>query len=156
MEKITEDSGPEISAEAEFTVEFYEIDSMEVVWHGNYINYLERARCILLNRIGYGYQEMRETGFAFPVTEVSLKYIRPLRFGEKVRVKAILEEYENRLKIRYEIFNAMGELTTKALSTQMAFDIAKNDSCFVCPQIFIDKVVKLKTELCKTGGAGAS
>jgi acyl-CoA thioester hydrolase len=141
-----------ISAETEFTVEFYEVDSMEVVWHGVYINYLERARRALLDLIGYGYKSMKDAGFAFPVTEVSLKYIRPLRFGEKVRAKAILEEYENRIKIKYELYNAAGEITTKAVSTQMAFDIAKNDSCFFCPQVFIDKVEQLKTELLKNGG----
>jgi len=147
MINFSENDKLKISAETEFTVEFYEVDSMEVVWHGTYINYLERARCVLLNRIGYGYKTMKETGFAFPVTEVSLKYIRPLRFGEKARVRAILEEYENRIKIRYEIFNDAGEITTKAVSTQMAFDIAKNSSCFVCPQMLIDKIEQLKAEL---------
>ena len=147
MSKIQDNDELKITAEAEFSVEFYEVDSMEVVWHGIYINYLERGRCALLNRIGYGYKAMKETGFAFPVTEVSLKYIRPLRFGEKARVRAILEEYENRLKIRYEIFNASGEITTKAVSTQMAYDIAKNDSCFVCPKVLIDKVEQIKAEL---------
>jgi acyl-CoA thioester hydrolase len=144
---------PRISAEVKFTVEFYEVDSMEVVWHGNYVNYLERARRALLNRIGYNYQAMKESGFAFPVTDVSLKFIRPLRFGETVQVRAILDEYENMLRIKYELFNAAGELTTKGVSTQMAFDMKKNDSCFVCPQILIDKVEQLKAEVSKTGSS---
>ncbi|MDR2314723.1 MAG: acyl-CoA thioesterase [Spirochaetaceae bacterium] len=135
-----------ISAELEFSVEFYEVDSMEIVWHGNYINYMERARRALLNRIGYGYRSMKEAGFAFPVIDVSLKFIRPLRFGDRVRARAVLEEYENRLRIKYELFNAdTGELTTKGTSTQMAFDIAKNDSCFVCPPGLIKKVEDLLT-----------
>ncbi|MDR2073677.1 MAG: acyl-CoA thioesterase [Spirochaetaceae bacterium] len=145
-----------ISAELEFSVEFYEVDSMEIVWHGNYINYMERARCALLNLIGYGYRSMKESGFAFPVTDVSLKFIRPLRFGDRVRARAILDEYENRLRIKYELFNAgTGELTTKGISTQMAFDIAKNDSCFVCPPVFIKKVEEfLKSDPEKQNPAG--
>ncbi|MDR2211842.1 MAG: acyl-CoA thioesterase [Spirochaetaceae bacterium] len=130
-----------ISAEVEFSVEFYEVDSMEVVWHGNYVNYLERARRALLSRIGYGYRSMKESGFAFPVIDVSLKFIRPLRFGDRVRAMAVLDEYENRLRIKYKLFNAgTGELTTKGTSTQMAFDIAKNASCFACPRVLIEKV----------------
>jgi acyl-CoA thioester hydrolase len=141
-----------ISAETEFNVEFYEVDSMEVVWHGNYVNFLERVRCVLLNRIGYNYQAMKESGYVFPVTEVSLKFIKPLHFGDAVRARAYLEEYENRLRIKYELFNAVtGELTTRGVSTQMAFDIAKNDSCFVCPAIFTERVEKLLREL--AGGA---
>jgi acyl-CoA thioester hydrolase len=133
-----------ITAETEFNVEFYDVDSMEVAWHGNYVKYLEKARCALLDQIGYGYPAMKDSGFAFPVTEISLKYIRPLRFGERVRARAILDEYENRLRIKYELYNARtGELTTKGMSTQMAVDIGKGDSCFICPQIFIDKVETL-------------
>jgi acyl-CoA thioester hydrolase len=135
-----------ISAEIEFTVEFYELDPLEVVWHGNYLNYFERVRRVLLDRIGYGYAEMKTSGFAFPVTGVSLKFIRPLRLGDRVRARAVLEEYENRLRINYELFNAAGEITTKGQSTQMAYDMAKNDSSFVCPQIFIDKVEALLAE----------
>jgi acyl-CoA thioester hydrolase len=41
-----------ITAETEFTVEFYDVDSMEIVWHGNYVKYLEKARCVLLDHIG--------------------------------------------------------------------------------------------------------
>jgi acyl-CoA thioester hydrolase len=137
-----------ISAETEFNVEFYEVDSMEVVWHGNYVNFLERVRCVLLNHIGYNYLAMKESGYAFPVTEVSLKFIRPLRFGDKVRARAYLEEYENRLRIKYELFNAAtGELTTKGVSTQMAFDMAKNDSCFICPAVFTDRVEAMLRDL---------
>ncbi|MDR0599436.1 MAG: acyl-CoA thioesterase [Treponema sp.] len=137
-----EDCG--ISAGTEFTVEFYEVDSMEVVWHGNYVNYLERARRALLDHIGYGYGEMKESGYAFPVTGLSLKFIRPLRFGDRVRARAVLEEYENRIRIKYELFNAVtGELTTRGTSTQMAIDMVKGESRFTCPRVFIDRVERL-------------
>ncbi|MDR1318145.1 MAG: acyl-CoA thioesterase [Treponema sp.] len=139
-----------ISAEIEFTVEFYDVDSMQVVWHGNYIKYFEKARCVLLGKIGYGYLEMRESGWAFPVTAVSAKYISPLTFQDRVRAKAILVEYENCLKIKYELYNAKtGRLCTKGESTQMAVEIASGESRFVCPVILRDKVRALP------GGEGA-
>jgi acyl-CoA thioester hydrolase len=131
----------EIYAEAEITVEFFDCDPLKVVWHGNYFNYFEIGRRVLLEKIGYGYDEMEQTGYAFPVIEVSAKYPGSLRFRDRVRVKAILDEYENRLRIKYEIRNIQtGLLTTKGLSTQMAVDMRTNESCFVCPQILIDKV----------------
>jgi acyl-CoA thioester hydrolase len=133
-----------ITAEVEFAVEFYEVDSMEVVWHGNYVQYMEKARCILLDRIGYGYLAMKDSGYAFPVTDMSLKFIRPLRYGDRVRAVAILDEWENRLRIKYEFYNAVtGELTTKGMSTQMAYNIEKRDSCFICPRFLIDRVEAL-------------
>jgi acyl-CoA thioester hydrolase len=134
----------EISAELEFKVEFYDVDSMDVVWHGNYIKYFEKARCALLDKIGCGYKEMEKSGYAFPVTGISAKFVRPLHFGERIRARAVLDEYENRLRIKYELFNAeTGVLTTKGVSTQMAYDIVKDDSLFVCPRIFTDRIESL-------------
>jgi acyl-CoA thioester hydrolase len=141
---------PVLSAEVEFNVEFYDVDPMQVVWHGNYIKYFEKARCALLNKIGYGYREMKDSGYAFPVTGISAKYITPLYFGNRVRAGAILDEYENCLKIKYELFNAeTGVLSTRGTSTQMAYDIAAGESCFTCPRIFIDRV----ETLLRQGGA---
>jgi acyl-CoA thioester hydrolase len=133
-----------LTAELEFNVEFYDVDSMQIVWHGNYIKYFEKARCALLDKIGYGYLAMRDSGFVFPVTGVTAKYIGPLKMGDRVLARAVLEEYENCIKIRYELFNARtGERCTKGSSTQMAYDIAASSSRFSCPRIFIDKVEAL-------------
>lgn len=137
----------EICDEIIFPVEFYDVDSMKIVWHGNYVKYMEKARCSLLDKIGFGYLEMVRIGVAFPVAEVKLKYVRSLHFGEKVKIVSRLVEYENCIKIKYEFYNAeTGELTTKGESMQMAVDMSTNETLFVCPQIFLDRVEKLLEE----------
>jgi acyl-CoA thioester hydrolase len=94
-----------------------------------------------MEKICYSYDEMEKSGYAFPVIEVSVKYISSLSLRDRARIKAVLMEYENRLMIRYEIRNAQtGLLTTKGFSTQMAYDIKNHDSCFVCPAILVKKV----------------
>ncbi|MCL2806272.1 MAG: acyl-CoA thioesterase [Treponema sp.] len=135
-------NGPyNIYTETEITVEFYHCDPMNVVWHGNYIDFFETGRRALLEKIGYNYDDMRESGYAFPIIEVSAKYIGILQYRDKAVVKAILDEYENRLRIKFEIRNLKtGLITTKGQSTQMALDVNKKESCFVCPQILIDKI----------------
>ncbi|MDR0387429.1 MAG: acyl-CoA thioesterase [Treponema sp.] len=130
-----------LSAETEFKIEFYDVDLADVVWHGNYVKFFEVARRVLLDKIGYGYMEMKDSGYAFPVTALSVKYMHPLRYGDRVRARAVLDEYENCIKIRYELYNAAtGEKATKGESSQMAFDIASGESCFTCPAVFVDKV----------------
>jgi len=135
-------NGPyNIFAEVEIIVEFYHCDPMNIVWNGNYFNFFESGRYALLEKLGYTYDDMKESGFAFPIIENSAKYINYLKYRDKAIVKAILEEYENRLKIKFEIRNAKtGQLTTKGFSTQMAINVSTMESCFVCPQILIDKV----------------
>ncbi|VEB42441.1 acyl-CoA thioester hydrolase, YbgC/YbaW family [Chromobacterium violaceum] len=36
---------------------FHDLDPMDVVWHGNYVKYLEIARCALLERFDYNYRK---------------------------------------------------------------------------------------------------
>ena len=133
-----------ITEELTFPVEFYDVDSMRVVWHGNYVKYIEKGRCALLDKIGYGYLQMVEDGYSFPVTDIKVKYIRSLMFGDTARIKATLVEYENRIKIKYEIYNdKTGVLTTKAESTQMAVKVSTGETCFICPETFTGKVEKL-------------
>jgi acyl-CoA thioester hydrolase len=143
--RLREDNGPyNIYAETEFTVEFFHLDPMQVVWHGNYINYFETGRRVLLEKIGYSYNDMKESGYFFPVIEVSVKYTGSLRFLDCAKIKAILLEYENRLKIQYEIRNVKtGAVVTKGFSTQMAYDVKAGESCFLCPKIFVEKVEAL-------------
>ena len=141
MEKKT------IAEEICFPVEFYDVDSMQVVWHGNYVKYMEKARCALLDRIGFGYLEMARSDYVFPVVDVRVKYVRPLRFGERVRAVARLAEYEACIKIKFEFYNAdTGELTTKAESTQMAVSNKSGESSFLTPEIFRNKVEALLEE----------
>jgi acyl-CoA thioester hydrolase len=139
---LKENNGPyNIFAETEITVEFYDLDPLCIVWHGNYLNYFEIGRRVLLQKLDYSYMDMEKSGYVFPVIEISAKYMESLRFGDRAIVKAILLEYENRLKIRYEIRNAKtGVITTKGVSTQMAVDVRAGEACFVCPKAFIDKV----------------
>jgi acyl-CoA thioester hydrolase len=135
---------PFLIVETEFTVEFYDVDAMRIVWHGNYLKFFEKARCALLDRIGYDYDDMRESGWAFPVTAVSVKYISPLRFHDRVRAKAMLTEYENCIRIKYELYNTeTGLLCTKGESTQMAINIAAGESSLVCPRDFTGRVEAL-------------
>ena len=143
--KLRESNGPyNIFTEAETTVEFFDLDPMRVVWHGNYLNYFEIGRRALLEQIGYCYDDMEESGYAFPVIEISAKYLGSLKFRDRAIIKASLVEYENRLRIQYEIRNAQtGVLTTKGVSTQMAYDVKAAESCFVCPKALTDKVEAL-------------
>ena len=133
-----------LTAECEFTIEFFEVDSMRIAWHGNYINYFEKARRILLDKIGYTYLDMEKDGYAFPVTEVKVKYMKSLRFDDTCRARAILDEYENMLKVNFELYNAKtGELTTKGSVSQMCISLATGESLFVCPKKLTDRVETL-------------
>lgn len=130
-----------ISAEVSLTVQFYDVDPMKVVWHGNYPKYLELARCALLERIGYTYDQMEASGYAWPIVDMRLKYVRPAVFGQALRVTATLKEYENRLRLEYRIRDALsGDVLTKAATTQLAVHITTQELCIVTPAALQDRV----------------
>ena len=129
-----------ISSESKVRVEFYDVDSMDIVYHANYVKYLEVARCDLLDKIGYGYNQMRATNYVFPVATLNVKYIRSLKFGQTATVRASLLEWENRIKIKYEILTPDGDVATKAETTQMAVKMPQGETCFVCPKELTDNV----------------
>ena len=106
-----------LHTDTEILVPFFDVDTMNVVWHGHYVKYLEVARCALLNRIGHNYDAMVASGYAWPVIDLQLRYVRGAVFGQKLNVRASLVEWENRLKINYLISDlATGERLTRACS----------------------------------------
>lgn len=130
-----------LSAEVELEVPFEDGDPMGVTWHGNYFRYLERARCALLDKIGYGYRAMVESGYSWPIVDTRMKFVRTTVFQQRIRVTATLAEYENRLKLEYEIHDVeSGERVTRGYTIQVAVDNATNELCFVSPPILIAKV----------------
>lgn len=139
-----------LQAEVEILVPFFDVDMMEVVWHGHYVKYLEVARCALLDKLDHNYSQMRDAGYAWPVIDLQLRYVRGARFGQRISVRADLVEWENRLKINYLISDAQtGERLTRASSTQVAVEIASREMQMVSPAVFVDAVQRaLETEAC--------
>src|ERR1700759_2251473 len=92
-----------IHVEIPVTVPFFDVDSMDVVWHGHYVKYLELARCALLDHVGHGYLAMKDSGYLWPIVDLQLRYVRAARFGQQLTVRADLVEWQNRLKIHYRV-----------------------------------------------------
>ena len=127
--------------DTEVLVPFFDIDTMHVVWHGHYVKYLEVARCALLDHIGHNYTQMLEAGYAWPVIDMQLRYVRGATFGQRINVRASLVEWENRLKVNYLITDlASGERLTRASTVQVAVEIASRELQLASPTVFITAV----------------
>jgi len=133
--------GPDLSHEIEVVPPFFDIDMMDIVWHGHYVKYLELARCALLEKFDYGYLRMRESGYGWPVVDLRLKYVRPATFGQPLVVRARIVEWENRLKFEYVIRDkATGQKVNTATSIQVAVDMASGQMQYVCPPVLWERL----------------
>ena len=134
---------PPITSSTKIHIPFHDVDSLNIVWHGHYVRYLEIARCELLSLIGYNYDSMKKHGHAWPIVDIRIKYIKPAAFDQKVVVQCKLEEWENRIKISYEIFDeTLSTKLCKASTTQMAIDMQSGETLFESPKILLDLVKK--------------
>lgn len=133
-----------LSAEVELSVAFHDVDMMEIVWHGHYARYFEAARDALLERIGYSYAQMKASGYAWPVVDMRLRYARPARLKQRLRVRATLSEWQQRLKIVYEIRDAAsGVRLTRGHTVQVAVELASGALCPRCPPALTDRLETL-------------
>src|SRR3954468_8359079 len=130
-----------LAIEIEVVPPFFDVDSMDVVWHGHYVKYLEIARCALLDDLGHNYRRMKETGYVWPIIDLQLRYARAARFGQILRVRAELVEWQNRLKIHYTLSDAAtGERLTRASTIQVAVRLADGEMQLVSPSVFTDDI----------------
>jgi len=130
-----------VSETAKVSPQFYDLDPMNIVWHGNYPRFFELARTALLTRIGYGYDAMVTSGYAWPIVDMHVRYYRPLRLGRPVNVTASIVEWENRLKIDYVLRDAQsGERTTKGHTVQVAVDVKTEAMLWQTPPILKEKL----------------
>lgn len=130
-----------ISAEVEMVVPFFDIDSLGIAWHGHYCKYLEIARCAMLDKIDYGYMTMKATGYVWPIVDLQLRYVRPARFEQRIRVTAELVEWEYRMKIKYQIADAAsGEILAKGHTIQAAVDAVSGEMSYASPAVFLQRL----------------
>ncbi|WP_430388790.1 acyl-CoA thioesterase [Dyella sp. 20L07] len=129
-----------LRVDTEVLVPFFDVDSMDVVWHGHYVKYLEVARCALLDVVGHNYTQMKAAGYVWPVIDIQLRYVQAARFGQRLTVCADLVEWRNRLKVHYLIHDSVtGERMTRASTVQVAVN-PQGEMQLVSPQVFIDAV----------------
>ncbi|MBX3486588.1 MAG: acyl-CoA thioesterase [Candidatus Paracaedibacteraceae bacterium] len=131
-------------------IHFYDVDPMNVVWHGNYVRFMEAARVALIAQIGYGYAEMNVSGYMWPIVDMRIKYIRPLLLQQPVIIEATVKEFEHRLVIDYHFIDEKtGQLLTKATTTQVAVKVGNTTMDMECPEDFVNRMRRyLESQSC--------
>lgn len=127
--------------ELELSPAFYDVDPLAVVWHGNYVKYFELTRSELLAKLGYGYGEMVRSGYSWPVVDMRLKFIKPAGLQQRIKVRAEVVEWENRLKVDYLVTDvATGVKLTTGFTIQVAVSMLTGELQYVCPAALWDAV----------------
>jgi acyl-CoA thioester hydrolase len=74
-------------------VYYQDTDAGGVVYHANYVNFMERARTEWLRTFGYSNAGlMKELGVMFVVRKLELNYLKPALLDDMLSVTALLGE----------------------------------------------------------------
>jgi len=95
-----------VVAETRLRVRYAETDAMGIAHHSAYVPWLEVGRVEWLRALGVSYAQLERDGYALPVIEVRLRYVRPARFDDALIVRAALASIRSReAQFVYEVLS---------------------------------------------------
>ena len=109
-------------------VRFSEVDSMQIVWHGEYVRYFEDGREAFGREFaGLGYMDIYASGYTAPIVELHLQYRKPL----KVNDTAVVETRY----IATEAAKVCFEVVAEGSSTQVFLD-SRGELQLLAPEFY--------------------
>ena len=124
-------------------VRYAETDPMKYVYYGNYAAYLEVARVELFRELGMSYDEIENQGIWLPVSEYSIKYLKPAHYDELLHIHTYVRKLPGvRIEFEYEIYND-SNLKLSEAKTTLFFLEAATSKIVKCPP-FLMELIKQK------------
>jgi len=117
-------------------------DYSGVVWHGNYLTWMEEARVECLRTVGMSFEELISAGVDLPVAEMSLRYHHSARMGDTVLVMTRLVPDKIRLNWEYQI-RTETDLCVTATVTLVPVDFEKRKLLRSLPSSLEGAIAKL-------------
>ena len=128
-----------IVTKTKIRIPFYDVDPMQVVWHGNYVKYLEVARCDFFRKLQYTHHDMQYEESMYPIVRMDMKYIKSAKFDEDLIVECILKELEPAIIIKYNIY-LNNEKIFKANTMQIGINFNTGETLYNAPEKLVKAI----------------
>jgi acyl-CoA thioester hydrolase len=109
----------------EFPVRFSEVDSMQIVWHGHYVKYMEEGREDFGRKYGINYMLIKANGYMAPVVKMTCDFKKALSYDDRVIVETrYVDSYAAKIIYSFKIFRASDHvLAATGESVQVFLDM---------------------------------
>ena len=94
-----------------YRVIYGDTDQMGIVYYANYLRWFEKGRSEFLRQIGLPYTQIESRGYYFPVTEVSCRYFKSVRYDDVITIATQLKSF-GRAMLHFEYRICMESETT--------------------------------------------
>lgn len=112
---------PKLTNTIKKRIPFYEVDAIHMLWHGNYVKYLEDGREAFGEEFGISYMKIFNSGYFAPIVDLHLKYKKTASMGDILIVETTYVPSKSaKLMFEYKITRESdGATILKATSTQL-------------------------------------
>lgn len=120
-------------------VRFSEVDSMQVVWHGEYVKYFEDGRVSFGNRYQISYMDVRAQGYVIPIVDLTCQFKQSLRFNEEAIVETrFIHTAAAKIQFEYIIYRAADHsIAATGTTTQVFVNETTNELEITNPEFYL-------------------
>jgi acyl-CoA thioester hydrolase len=111
--------------ETSIEVRFNEVDAYHVAWHGHYVAWMEVGRTGLARMFGLDADQLVSLGYLAPVVHLELKYRKPARYGQELRILTTVRRTEAAtMEFACRIIDADGNLCASGKTVHVLTDLS--------------------------------
>ncbi len=133
-------SEPSLVNRTKLRVRFSETDAMRVVWHGEYVRYIEDGREAFGREFGgLSYTTITDEGYYIPIVKMELDYIIPLQHGDTAIVETrFVNSKGAKIQMEYVIYRESDMAVAAMGRTLQVFTFVENNQIEInTPEFFI-------------------
>lgn len=120
-------------------VRFSEIDSMQIVWHGEYIRYFEDGRESFGENYGLDYMSIYQKGYMVPIVDLTCQFKQSLSFGEEAIIETRYIACEAaKIQFEYTIYRATDMNVVATGSTIQVFVNLNKELELINPPFYLE------------------
>lgn len=132
---------PSLVDRTEIRVRFSEVDSMQIVWHGEYARYFEDGREAFGRKFaGLGYMEMYGAGYVVPLVNLNIDFKLPLECGDTAIVETRYIGCETaKIVFEYTVYRASDmRVAAEGQTTQVFLNRDGMRLELTCPDFYVE------------------
>ena len=123
----------------EIKVRFGEVDSMKIVWHGNYLKYFEDGRESFGTKYNLGYIDVYNHKIVIPIVKITCDYKRPLVYGDNAIVETtFIDSDAAKILFEYKIYRK-ADLEIMATGSSMQVFLTPEGELLLTAPLFFNE-----------------
>ena len=125
--------------QTEATVRFSEVDAMGIVWHGNFVKYMEDGRESFGRKYGLGYYDLYEKGLLVPLVKLEIDYKQQLKYGEQILIETTWQNCDAaKIIFKYRILRKTDHAVLMTAKTIQIFLNKKGELEISNPEFYLE------------------